>query len=338
MASSDITADSPSVPISVPLSNSGDFILSSIHSSSPNIMLGAGASGNPSTAGSIPMSRTISMNSQPFPSSASTGTPSFQIPPDLTYQAPVATTQNQPTSLDSTIFSTNANTESILQMMNNGAPPVASVIPTSGQTQPISLFTGVSPPTFGGQTFDQNALNSFLGSSSQTASTLSGGNSSTTPLAPSSVEQQQQQPMLNNKPSTEYPPFKKQKSQDDAGDWSPYENSQLSEAVEELGQDWEMVSQRVLNRSAQECEAQWNDAIQPKKGKWDEDEDAALLTAYKSVYDQEVATNNGQAPNTGSVLLWYKIAGFIAGRSAGQCMARYNETLDPSVKYVYCLL
>jgi hypothetical protein len=136
------------------------------------------------------------------------------------------------------------------------------------------------------------------------------------------------------------PPFKKQKGEDatalstcdESGHgWLPSENSILTEAVEACGEgNWEEVSKRVLNRSAIECASQWT-AIQPKKGKWSKDEDAKLVAAYSNVYESENSSTD-IPPNTSGMLFWYKVAGFIPGRSAVQCMARYSETLDPSLK------
>ncbi|KAJ3311014.1 Myblike DNAbinding domain-containing protein [Boothiomyces sp. JEL0838] len=124
------------------------------------------------------------------------------------------------------------------------------------------------------------------------------------------------------------PPFKKQKTEET--EWTPQDNQLLIETVEQLGQKWTEVAQK-LNRTAQQCQQHYVN-ICPRKGKWSKQEDQQLLAAYKALYEQELAANNGTAPNTQVTTFWYKVAESIVGRSGQQCMARYNETLDPSVK------
>ncbi|KAJ3345801.1 Myb-like DNA-binding domain protein [Kappamyces sp. JEL0680] len=172
------------------------------------------------------------------------------------------------------------------------------------------------------------------------ASLLSGNPSIPLSVAKQSTEFNAESPLdgpvLHSKPSIEYPnQVKKQKSEEaeestDPNVWTPNENSKLAEAVEEFGQVWEKVASKFTHKTAQSCEAQWQ-AIQPKKGKWSDDEDAKLVTAYKLVFEQE-KEHYPEPPVTSSSLFWYKVAGHIPGRSGTQCMARYTETLDPNVK------
>ncbi|KAJ3271476.1 Myblike DNAbinding domain-containing protein [Terramyces sp. JEL0728] len=124
------------------------------------------------------------------------------------------------------------------------------------------------------------------------------------------------------------PPFKKQKTEET--EWTALDNQLLIETVEQLGQKWADVGQK-LNRTPQQCQQHYVN-ICPRKGKWSKQEDQQLLSAYKTLYDQELSANNGTAPNTQVTTFWYKVAESIVGRSGQQCMARYNETLDPSVK------
>ncbi|KAJ3323007.1 Myblike DNAbinding domain-containing protein [Boothiomyces sp. JEL0866] len=124
------------------------------------------------------------------------------------------------------------------------------------------------------------------------------------------------------------PPFKKQKTEEQ--EWTAQDNQLLIETVEQVGQKWTEVAQK-LNRTPQQCQQHYVN-ICPRKGKWSKQEDQQLLAAYKTLYEQEMAANNGTAPNTQVTTFWYKVAESIVGRSGQQCMARYNETLDPSVK------
>ena len=164
-------------------------------------------------------------------------------------------------------------------------------------------------------------------------SNASGNAANSAPVLPNS-----EVPPLNTKPSLEYPPFKKQKSQtdgpeglEDESDWGPIENSLLSQAVEECGQNWNLVATKFPGKTASYCEYQWA-RIQPKKGKWSEEEDQRLTSAYRCMYDLETGLNNGQPPNTTQTIFWFKVAGWIPGRSGAQCVARYSEALDPAVK------
>ena len=161
----------------------------------------------------------------------------------------------------------------------------------------VELYTGTLPPNFGGDDvlMDPAALQSILHDQAAAAKAAEAGSA---------------------------PPFKKQKME-----WKPADNSLLTEAVEACGADgqWEAVAER-MGRSAVDCEAQWM-AIQPRKGKWEKDEDEKLVAAFRDVTESEKTPSN-----SAGMLFWYKVAGFIPGRSGVQCMARYNETLDPSLK------
>nr|KAJ3423262.1 hypothetical protein HK105_007129 [Polyrhizophydium stewartii] len=98
----------------------------------------------------------------------------------------------------------------------------------------------------------------------------------------------------------------------------------LTHAVQQFGatEKWDQIATLLPKRTPEECQLRWNTHTQPRKGKWTEEEDRKLLSAYNA------AIIRTPTPNAG---FWNKIAESITGRSGPQCMARYNETLDPSV-------
>ena len=110
----------------------------------------------------------------------------------------------------------------------------------------------------------------------------------------------------------------------------PEENTKLSESVDLHAQNWEVIGKLFPTRTIQELQDQWAE-IQPKKGKWSKEEDEKLLAAY-SLCSQEDPADPSIGGNTASAVFWYKIAGYIPGRSGRQCQTRYIETLDPAVK------
>jgi hypothetical protein len=133
------------------------------------------------------------------------------------------------------------------------------------------------------------------------------------------------------------PPLKKQKQNpptvtphEREEEWAVSDNLKLSEAVEEFGHNWSEITQKYFPaKTAEQVEQHWV-SIQPRKGKWSKEEDQKLLAAYEQIIAQDKA--NGIVTNTTQTLFWYKLAAFIPGRSGQQCLARYSETLDPTVK------
>jgi hypothetical protein len=122
-------------------------------------------------------------------------------------------------------------------------------------------------------------------------------------------------------------PEKRQKI--DAKEWQPEENIELNQYAETFDKDWTKVASKFESKTAEQCMSQWH-LIQPRHGKWLAEEDEQLLLTFQNFVEKETL-ENGVPPNTTQTLFWYKVAGFIVGRSGKQCMARYTETLDPHV-------
>ncbi|KAI8928621.1 Homeodomain-like protein, partial [Entophlyctis helioformis] len=111
-------------------------------------------------------------------------------------------------------------------------------------------------------------------------------------------------------PTTAVPPLSRK--------WTLQETALLKEAVAKHGEkgQWDAVAADVPFRSADECEHRWETHAKVKRGKWSKEEDNLLLVAFN-----ELAS-----------AFWSKVSESITGRSGQQCMARYTETLDPTVK------
>ncbi|KAI8805097.1 Homeodomain-like protein [Cladochytrium replicatum] len=106
--------------------------------------------------------------------------------------------------------------------------------------------------------------------------------------------------------------------------WSQEEDLLLRHAVSIHGTvgKWSLVASMVPGRTPIQCSTRWLGALNPTihKGKWASAEDATLLAAYA-----ELTTDPEHPP-------WNKIAERIPGRTPVQCIARYQEALDPTVK------
>eukprot|EP00842_Homolaphlyctis_polyrhiza_P004370 jgi/Hompol1/4934/HPOL_004046-RA len=111
--------------------------------------------------------------------------------------------------------------------------------------------------------------------------------------------------------------------------WRPHEDTILTEAVERLGTEgqWEAIAACLPGRSMVQCRKRWSSLVKPRRGKWMAEEDDMLLSAYgtlmRSIDASDTVVNS---------IFWNKVAEAIPGRSGQQCMARYTEALDPSVK------
>ncbi|KAI9202626.1 Homeodomain-like protein [Polychytrium aggregatum] len=110
--------------------------------------------------------------------------------------------------------------------------------------------------------------------------------------------------------------------------WTHQEDALLRNAVAEFGSksNWAKVAQQVPGRSAMQCSTRWSGALNPaiKKGKWTKESDESLIAAYTKAV--EAVGGNKEAVN------WSSIAECVPGRTGVQCMARYLEALDPSVR------
>lgn len=221
-------------------------------------------------------------------------TPSTSLQSVFDQQLEAIHQQQQTLQPSSSVFDQHIDVSSFTQPSSDPAPP-SDALPVVEEVK-VHLYSGNEPPTFGGGGEGDVLMD---------------------PASLQSIIQSEAAKAAESQP----PPFKKQKME-----WKPADNSLLTEAVEACGLlEWESVGER-LGRSAAECEAQWIN-IQPRKGKWEKGEDEKLVAAYRDVYESEPTP-----PNTAGMMFWYKVAGFIPGRSGVQCMARYNETLDPSLK------
>ncbi|KAI8811989.1 hypothetical protein BJ742DRAFT_768563 [Cladochytrium replicatum] len=106
--------------------------------------------------------------------------------------------------------------------------------------------------------------------------------------------------------------------------WSQEEDLLLRHAVSIHGTvgKWSLVASMVPGRTPIQCSTRWLGALNPTihKGKWASSEDATLLAAYA-----ELTADPEHPP-------WNKIAERIPGRTPVQCIARYQEALDPTVR------
>ncbi|KAI8906453.1 Homeodomain-like protein, partial [Gorgonomyces haynaldii] len=74
-----------------------------------------------------------------------------------------------------------------------------------------------------------------------------------------------------------------------------------------------------------ECHDVYLGLKKPKKGKWSTAEDALLLQTFTKL--------SQEFPNDLSLTFWNKVATqMMVLRTGSQCMARYQETLDPTLK------
>ncbi|KAJ2471366.1 hypothetical protein GGI02_002321 [Coemansia sp. RSA 2322] len=100
--------------------------------------------------------------------------------------------------------------------------------------------------------------------------------------------------------------------------WTPEEDQMLHEAVMTYGEgDWQAVAACLDNRTGQQVLHRWCKSINPaiRSGRWDKDEDIALLAAVR-LY---------------GVGQWTKIAKHVPGRTDVKCRERYMNVLTPDV-------
>ena len=86
------------------------------------------------------------------------------------------------------------------------------------------------------------------------------------------------------------------------GPWSAEEDTQLNRAVEVFGRSWMDVCAWVPGRSNEQCRERYQETINPPpKGKWTQEEDAALLNAIKALGVgkwKAISTMVGRTDNT----------------------------------------
>ncbi|KAJ1736830.1 hypothetical protein LPJ72_001034 [Coemansia sp. Benny D160-2] len=100
--------------------------------------------------------------------------------------------------------------------------------------------------------------------------------------------------------------------------WTAEEDRVLTEAVMAYGEgDWQAVAACLDNRTGQQVLHRWCKSINPaiRSGRWDRDEDIALLAAVR-LY---------------GVGQWTKIAKHVPGRTDVKCRERYMNVLTPDV-------
>jgi myb proto-oncogene protein len=102
------------------------------------------------------------------------------------------------------------------------------------------------------------------------------------------------------------------------GEWSPSEDTMLTEAVKKHGNSWVTVAQLVPGRSHKQCLHRWAGTLnisdgKKKKGKWSPSEDTMLTEAVKK------HGNN-----------WVTVAQLVPGRTNEQCYHRWVDTLNIS--------
>ncbi|KAI0160394.1 pre-mRNA splicing factor component-domain-containing protein [Xylariaceae sp. FL1272] len=97
------------------------------------------------------------------------------------------------------------------------------------------------------------------------------------------------------------------------GVWNNIEDEILKASVSKYGlNQWARVSSLLPRKTPKQCKARWNEWLDPsiKKIEWSKDEDERLLHLAKSMPNQ-----------------WRSIAP-IVGRTANQCLERYQKLLD----------
>ncbi|KAJ3127066.1 hypothetical protein HK098_006863 [Nowakowskiella sp. JEL0407] len=114
--------------------------------------------------------------------------------------------------------------------------------------------------------------------------------------------------------------------------WTAEEDELLRNAVQRYGTNgkWTTIAMEVPGRNPIQCSTRWSGALNSTihKGRWTDEEDRMLLKAYK-----DCCGENANVDESGNLIIpWNLIAKQIPGRTQVQCIARYQEALDPSVK------
>ena len=98
------------------------------------------------------------------------------------------------------------------------------------------------------------------------------------------------------------------------GVWTNIEDEILKAAISKYGpQQWARVSSLLNRKTAKQCKARWMQWLDPgiRKVEWSKEEDEILLQKAKEMSTQ-----------------WETIAKMIVGRTANQCIERYQKLLD----------
>ncbi|KAI8851626.1 Homeodomain-like protein [Chytridium lagenaria] len=120
--------------------------------------------------------------------------------------------------------------------------------------------------------------------------------------------------------------------------WSPEEDALLRSAVARHGTQgkWAIIAASIPGRTPIQCSTRYTGALNPRihKGKWSSEEDALLRTAFNDACLQLLSERGPDVDITpsSSLIPWQKIAEIIPGRTGVQCIARYQEALDPEIR------
>ncbi|EJD01617.1 uncharacterized protein FOMMEDRAFT_88468 [Fomitiporia mediterranea MF3/22] len=113
------------------------------------------------------------------------------------------------------------------------------------------------------------------------------------------------------------------------GKWMPAEDDVLRQAVIELGQTWEKVSERV-GRMASDCRDRWRNHINNREGRifgaWTKEEEERLTQIVL-----ELTTAQGRNPDLD--VFWTQVAVRMGNtRGRHQCRIKWTDSLSKTVK------
>jgi hypothetical protein len=103
------------------------------------------------------------------------------------------------------------------------------------------------------------------------------------------------------------------------GTWTVEDDTKLTEAVTEFGNDWVRVSVLVPGRTNRQCAQRWVRSVDPtiNAGRWTVEEDVKLTDAV---------TKHGSN--------WAPVAALVPGRTKIQCSQRWEHSLNPDINTV----
>ncbi|KAI9324430.1 hypothetical protein DFJ73DRAFT_872625 [Zopfochytrium polystomum] len=125
--------------------------------------------------------------------------------------------------------------------------------------------------------------------------------------------------------------------------WSAEEDALLRRAVAIYGPHgrWAQIATLVPKRTPIQCSTRWTGALNSKihKGKWNPEEDALLLRGYRAELSrlrhsasEQSSSDSAKGRTVIDEINWAAIAEHVPGRTAVQCVARYQEALDPTIR------
>ncbi|KAL5527831.1 hypothetical protein ACEPAG_6632 [Sanghuangporus baumii] len=112
------------------------------------------------------------------------------------------------------------------------------------------------------------------------------------------------------------------------GKWTVAEDNALRQAVADLGQSWEKVSQRV-GRMSGDCRDRWRNHINNREGRvfgaWSKEEEEKLTQIVT-----EMTTAQGKDPDLD--VFWTQVAAQMGSRGRQQCRIKWTDGLSKTVK------